>query len=132
MVKPELWGPPLWIKLHLTTFKYPDAPTSEDKDQIIDFFKNIVPTMIPCEECIVNYNKKLQYFPVELNVDSKYDIVRWLINIHNQVNLATGKPMMAYKDAIALYENKTTVFGLNKVIIVIILLLILIIIKCRS
>ena len=130
MPKPKVWGPPLWRKLHEITFDYPDNPTDEQKRVMINFFKNKVPTMIPCEECVENYNKKLMYFPVELNVDSKDELTRWLIHIHNQVNILTGKPIMPVKEAIALYERDSNIS--NKVIMLLVILLVFVLLWCRS
>ena len=129
MPKPEVWGPPLWKKLHELTFEYPENPSGIEKKNMIQFFKVDLPKLIPCEECVINYRKKLQRYPIELSIDSKDELSRWLIDIHNQVNLATGKPMMPVKDAIALYKTKNES---NKVIIFLIILIILIIFKCRS
>lgn len=130
MPKPQVWGPPLWRKLHEITFDYPVNPTDEQKRDMINFFKNKVPTMIPCEECVENYNKKLMYFPIELNVDSKDELTRWLIHIHNQVNILTGKPIMPVKEAIALYERDSNIS--NKVIMLLVILLVFAILICRS
>ena len=132
MPKPEVWGPPLWKKLHELTFEYPENPSGIEKKNMIQFFKVDLPKLIPCEECVINYRKKLQRYPIELSIDSKAELTRWLVDIHNQVNLDTGKPMIPVKDAIALYENETGKFDSNKVIILLIILIILFVFKCRS
>ena len=45
---PDIWGPPLWYKMHMKTFAYPKNPTEKDKIEIRDFFRNII-NLLPCE-----------------------------------------------------------------------------------
>ena len=86
---PSVWGPSMWEKIHTIADRYPiDNPTLEDKDKIIKYFNTL---SVPCEICQQNYSKKLLQKPIEFCVDSRKDLQQWTVDIHNIVNLDTGK-----------------------------------------
>ena len=105
-MKPEVWGPPLWYKMHMKTFNYPDVPTNKDKLNIIRYFKNI-PNQIPCEKCIRHYKRELIINPIENVVHSKQSLIKWLIDLHNKVNARLNKPILSYNQVYALYNQKS-------------------------
>ena len=103
---PEIWGPPLWYKMHMKTFNYPDNPSKRDKMNVIQYFKN-VPNIMPCEKCIKHYKRELIINPVENVVHSRKSLIKWLVDFHNKVNVRLGKSTFTYKQAYALYSQPT-------------------------
>jgi hypothetical protein len=99
----RVWGPKLWFSLHSITFTYPYNPSSEDKKTVSDFFVSLK-DVLPCTACQTNYKKNLADFPIKL--DSRKELVYWLINLHNNVNKETGKKKWSYKDVIRKYERE--------------------------
>ena len=99
---PKIWGPPLWYEMHMKTFRYPVRPSLRDKLYIIQYFKEFENTL-PCEKCRVHYKNYLLSRPIHYYVDTREDLVRWLIDLHNQVNARNGKRILSYDEAKSIY-----------------------------
>tara|TARA_A100001015_G_scaffold321653_1_gene453743 strand:- start:3309 stop:3773 length:465 start_codon:yes stop_codon:yes gene_type:complete len=99
---PEVWGPHAWIFLHSITLNYPENPSELQKQKYKEFF-NILQYVIPCEKCAYNYGLKLKKNPV--NLDSKSDLIEWLIDIHNDVNISNGKKPITRDEFIKIYKD---------------------------
>ena len=102
---PEQWGPPLWNEMHTVTFEYPINPDQQDKYNIINYFRGIV-HVLPCEKCRDHYQSELELYPVENFVNSKEELSRWLIDLHNRVNARLGKPHFPYEKAVEKYTKR--------------------------
>ena len=96
-INPKLWGDHGWKFMHYITMSYPDKPEWDDREKFRKFFLNIG-DVLPCEKCRVNYKKNLQKFPISENLNNKEDLIRWLINVHNEVNIETGAPEYTYQE----------------------------------
>ena len=104
-MNPEIWGPPAWIFLHYITLTYPDKPTNEDKEKYKDFFIRLG-DVLPCYACSHNYKIHLDKFPLNDKVlSSKKKFVKWLINIHNEVNKINNKKIISTKYFYDKYEE---------------------------
>ena len=99
---PEVWGPHAWIFLHSVTLNYPENPSELQKQKYKEFFDSLQ-YVIPCEKCAYNYGIKLKNHPVRL--DSKSDLVEWLIEIHNMVNLSNGKKEITRDEFMNIYKG---------------------------
>lgn len=99
----KVWGPHMWFSLHSITFTYPFSPSNEDKEMIIEFFTSLK-TILPCITCQLNYTKNLQDLPIQTG--NRKQLVHWLIDLHNKVNIETGKATISYDTAIRYYEQK--------------------------
>lgn len=99
----KVWGPHMWFSLHSITFTYPFKPSNEDKELVINFFTSLK-NILPCITCQLNYTKNLQDLPIQTG--SRKELVYWLIDLHNKVNIETGKSVMDYKSAIKYYEKQ--------------------------
>ena len=98
-----IWGPSAWLFLHTITFNYPENPTQQEKDSHYQFFTNIE-NVLPCETCREHYKKNVEIYPIQL--DSRDTFIRWLITIHNQVNIMNGAPTWTYDEVYDLYKRK--------------------------
>ena len=108
---PKGWGPSAWIFLHSITLNYPEYPSAEDKKNIHGFFSNLG-NILPCNSCKWNYKSHLEKYPLNNSVlNSKQNLVKWLIDIHNSVNIMNNKPTYSHDDAIkeimSNYDKKT-------------------------
>ncbi len=101
---PSVWGPPLWRKMHMKTFSYPENPTQKDKVNIIKYFNNIS-NVLPCEKCRKHYIRELMLNPVADHVHSRRAVIKWLIDFHNKVNRRLGKRVFSYREVYAIYEQ---------------------------
>jgi hypothetical protein len=98
----NIWGPPAWNFLHTITFNYPDNPTNEDKQNYFTFF-NSLKHVLPCEKCKKHY--KENSINLKDNLNSKDDLVKWLIDIHNNVNIKNDKSVWSYADVYNKYQD---------------------------
>lgn len=103
-MNPQVWGPHLWFSLHTITFSYPFYPDSEQKQQMKDFFLSIQ-HILPCMLCREHYQEHLKTNPIEPALESRGELVKWLIEVHNSVNKSLGKPEWSVPDAIHHYEK---------------------------
>ena len=132
MVNPSVWGPPLWYRLHMMTFEYPEVATQKDKVMAINYFKE-VEKLLPCVKCRVHYRENLEANPIQYNVDTRDELVRWLIDLHNKVNVQTGKRILSYDEAIALYVTEPKKSNLLLIVAALaLIILILIVVLKRS
>ena len=96
---PTIWGPHAWIFLHTITLAYPESPSRVERVSMASFF-NSLSSILPCRFCQKHYRSHLESYPVEKSLGSKSELVKWLISLHNQVNLSLGKPTMTVPQAI--------------------------------
>lgn len=100
----NIWGPHLWFSLHTISFTYPLKPKDSDKANYKSFFTELQ-HVIPCSICKKNYIRHLKEFPVHEHLNSRKDIVYWVIDLHNMVNSETGKRVLTYNEALKRYED---------------------------
>lgn len=101
-MKPDLWGPKMWYSLHTITFYYPDNPTIEEKNNFFNFFYSLQ-YVIPCTKCRNHYKELLLKKPI--NVNSKTELSKWLIDIHNEVNVSLNKNTKTYDEVYNEFNN---------------------------
>jgi len=119
---PEIWGPNAWIFLHTITLNYPNNPSIYDKQYYKNFFMSLQ-IVLPCEWCSKNYKLHIIKYPIDNYLNSKKDLVTWLIIIHNEVNEILKKKKLNYNEVIEIYKNlynnkNSNTFSLNWYIII--------------
>ena len=102
-MNPKLWGPHLWYILHLFSFTYPDDPSYADKRAYHDFFTNLR-YLLPCSFCRKHFSRYLAEYPITPHLDRRVDLIKWVIQIHNFVNLSIGKPEIPANSIIQYYQ----------------------------
>ena len=124
-MRPEIWGPHAWMFLHSITLEYPENPTSEDKQNILNFI-NSLGNVLPCEKCKNNFKKHLDKIPLNEKVlSSKQGLVKWLIDIHNCVNNIKQCKELSYEEALEELLNMHDTTKNNSMIWVYVFILIL-------
>ena len=133
----EIWGPHAWQFLHSITLSYPDNPTDQDKYNHAQFFNNLK-DILPCQKCRDHLSQNLQTLPIENYLNDKDSLFRWLVDVHNSVNVSNGKKEYSYDEVTELYEkmygNSDNKFINNNwlYIFFVILLVILCIYHCKK
>lgn len=94
---PNIWGPHGWIFLHTITLNYPKTPTEQDKQNYKNFFNNLL-YVLPCNNCAHNYQLHLKKYPIHNFLNTRTHLIKWLIQIHNEVNSILNKPQFSYSD----------------------------------
>ena len=86
---PKLWGSHLWAILHWMTHVYPQHPSKNDEFEYSFFFEQIIPVIIPCKKCVLNYKNHILSLPI--NLKNRDSLVLWLCKIHNKTNKCLDK-----------------------------------------
>lgn len=107
---PKIWGPEAWHFIHFVALNYPINPTIEDKRRYNKFFQSLQHTL-PCEGCAFNYSQKLKKNPPRL--ENRESLFQWTVDIHNEVNIATGKPKITYDEALKRIDKKRDIQNLK-------------------
>lgn len=125
-IVPDMWGPSGWKFMHYITFAYPDSPTDEDKENMKNFFIS-VSKVLPCKKCRNNFKKHTEKYPLtEEILESRYNLTRWLIDIHNEVNIMNGKKTVTYEEALEIYlKNNNTIVSFNTALIIVIFIIVI-------
>lgn len=92
---PNLWGPKLWLKIHLMSIDYYDKPTVYQKKWKLTQISKL-PSVIPCQICskdtlkYISNNIDLLYEALE----SRQKLILFFFNFHNYVNNKLGKNLL--------------------------------------
>jgi len=101
---PSIWGSQLWYIMHLISFEYPINPTEYDKRIYHDFYTSLK-DVIPCEDCKKHYREHITRYPLTPHLDSRDNLVKWVIQVHNFVNTSLGKPTLSIEQVMIIYKN---------------------------
>ena len=115
--EPAKWGPPAWSFLHMLTFSYPENPRPEVRKEFQSFFAALR-TVLPCAKCRQHFTETFNESTTQLGSDpfaSRTSLTRWLIDVHNKVNAAQGKPRILHDQARELYMSKDLLCTQDKV-----------------
>jgi hypothetical protein len=105
MANTSKWGPNIWQTLHFISLGYPDNPSELDKEKYKNFFL-LFQYILPCKICSNHYSENLQKNPITDKVlSSKNNLILWVIDIHNQVNISLGKPELSLDEVLDIYGN---------------------------
>lgn len=103
-MNPNIWGPHLWNFLHTISFNYPDVASSTVRESHYNFFNSLI-DILPCDVCRINYNKKLQNLNLLGSLNTKEDLIDFVINLHNNVSKDLNKKEYLKEDVIKKYNK---------------------------
>lgn len=130
-INPALWGESYWKMSHYLTMSYPENPSNDDKQYIKQYFE-LLQYILPCENCRNHYKSNLITYQLTDDIlSSRYKLIKWLVDLHNEVNRRTGKEEMTVEKAIECYsgmEHYTNIINTNNPSSMIIVLVVIIII----
>jgi hypothetical protein len=90
--------------MHLVALGYPTEPTYAEKRAAKEFFESFT-HLIPCPTCKLHYADHLKEMPITPSLDTRKDLFKWTIDMHNLVNKDLGKPQYTEADSIAFYHK---------------------------
>ena len=107
-----IWGPSTWHLLHQIVENY--SPLLHSSYQALVYS---LAACLPCKICRNNFVLKIVENPFPCK-KTKVVLRKWLIEIHNQVNIDNNKPRLSYKRALEQIkkQRKLTKKDVNKVI----------------
>jgi hypothetical protein len=104
-ITPNEWGVHCWKFIHHVAWGYPFNPTETDKLNYKQFFTQLG-TILPCITCNINYNSHLLIHPLDDDVLlNKTNVMKWTIDMHNEVNKMNNKKIYTYEEALELIQN---------------------------
>jgi hypothetical protein len=128
-ISPLLWGSHGWKFMHYITMCYPKNPTYEQKEHMRNFFSS-VQNILPCATCKENFKKKIKIRPLNDEVLSSNDtLVKWLVDIHNDVNKTLGKKVVKYSELKKMYFGETDWRMLIIIFIIVLIIILLILMR---
>lgn len=101
---PAVWGPFFWHTIHLVAIGYPKEPTYTDKKCAKEFYEALA-HLLPCAVCREHYKTHLAENPLTPFLDSRTDLLKWTILIHNKVNKSHGKREWTLEEVLSYYER---------------------------
>jgi hypothetical protein len=101
---PSVWGPFFWHTVHIVALGYPKNPTYTDKKCAKEFYESLA-YLLPCSICREHYREHLTKNPITTFLDSRTDLIKWTIQIHNQVNKMLGKLEWTLEEVLTYYEK---------------------------
>ena len=101
---PTVWGPFFWHTIHLVAIGYPQKPSYTEKKCAKEFYESLA-YLIPCAICREHYNEHLVKNPITPYLDSRTDLIKWTIQIHNQVNEMLKRPTWTLEEVMRYYER---------------------------
>jgi len=104
LMDPSIWGPKFWFSLHSVSLTYPFYPDEKDKENYKQFYY-LLQYVLPCVVCRVNYKKNISQYPIDNFLKDRKSLVRWVIDVHNMVNVETGKKVISFDEAIINFER---------------------------
>jgi hypothetical protein len=90
--------------MHIVALGYPKNPTYTDKKCAKEFYESLA-FLLPCSICREHYKEYLQTTPISTFLDSRTDLIKWTIQIHNKVNQMLGKPEWTLEEVLSYYEK---------------------------
>ena len=101
---PSVWGPFFWHTIHIAALGYSQEPNYSEKKAMKDFFESLQ-IIIPCPICRTHYISHLAKLPIGPSLDSRKDLFRWTINLHNDVNTMLGKRSFTETEVLQYYAR---------------------------
>jgi hypothetical protein len=101
---PSVWGPFFWHTIHIVALGYSKNPSYTEKKCAKDFYESLA-YLLPCNVCRDHYKEHLVKNPIAPYLDSRNDLLKWTIMIHNEVNKMLKKPEWTEQEVIAYYER---------------------------
>jgi hypothetical protein len=90
--------------MHIVAIGYAKHPTYTDKKSAKEFFESLV-FLIPCAICREHYKDHLTQQPITPFLDSREDLLKWTIDIHNKVNALSNKKQWTQAEVMHYYEK---------------------------
>ncbi|KAF8641377.1 hypothetical protein AX16_009998 [Volvariella volvacea WC 439] len=82
-------GRATWKLLHTMTLRYPEHPTSDEREAL-SAYMHLTSRLYPCGECAAEFQLLLKQYPPQTS--SRRAASLWLCSIHNRVNQRLEKP----------------------------------------
>ena len=121
MNKRNYWGPLLWETINVIIREYPESPSSENRQNYKLFFQSLG-DVLPCPNCRQHYAGHLRKMSLDAALETKSTLIDFIIDLHNEVNKATGKAIMNKETARSIVNGTYTPINNNTICIIAVLI----------
>lgn len=101
---PTVWGPFFWHTIHIVALGYPKSPSYTEKKCAKEFYESLA-FLLPCAVCRDHYQEHLKQNPITPFLDTRNDLLKWTIMIHNKVNKMLKKAEWSEEEILRYYER---------------------------
>ena len=110
-----VWGPNLWLMLHIISMNYPVSPTAEHRRQYRAFFDSLQ-HVLPCGACRTNLTGNYGCTGyTDAVFESRHALSKWVYDLHACVNRMLGKQSdVTYEEMLQTFENFRARCGVAK------------------
>jgi FAD-linked sulfhydryl oxidase len=98
-IDPTIWGSKMWAMIHLISLQAPENIDANVRNSYYMFF-TMMPYVLPCDKCREHWLEHVRQHPIEDALDTRDDLFRWSVDMHNLVNRSLGKPEVSYDAAL--------------------------------
>lgn len=129
-ISPSNWGPKVWDAMYYIAIGYPIKANINDMNSARSFYTSLE-NLLPCGSCRMHYSDLLQKYPLkDQNLNSRFTLLDWIININNKINEKLNKKLVTESDIVAKYlsNNDKAYDYMGWFILFVIIVLILVII----
>jgi len=101
---PQICGPIFWATLHIVSLSYSDTPTDRQKQNAKNFYESMM-DVLPCPMCRNHYEENLKILPLDKAILNRHNLIEWVFNMHNLINLQLGKREYTFEEFIDSMHN---------------------------
>jgi hypothetical protein len=113
-LNPNVWGPHGWFFIDSIVLSLPDNLNYEQKIIYKNFFTSLQ-DVLPCAACREHYKQNLIKYPLTDTILSKKEnMIKWILNIHNNVRTNDEKKLPISIKQFFEYYNKQYDENYNK------------------
>ncbi len=108
---PKLWGPSLWLFLHISSINY--TPDSPERVKMCKEFILALPYMLPCNKCSEHAKQYVADHKGKLDTIcfSRENLFKFYVDFHNYVNTRFNKRPYSYEEAWKMYSNGANILN---------------------
>ena len=109
----NIWGPAMWMSIHVVSFNYPVKPTKEQMKQYTTWLTSIG-DILPCKYCRENFKNNMTtsgwsysnpYENETKILQSRYTFSYFCWRLHDNVNLMLGKTSPPFEEVRDRFES---------------------------
>lgn len=107
---PEVWGESFWFVLHLGSVHAPDIIPIEKREKYWNFIDGL-PEMVACQKCSVHAREWVENNRPHKDMicSSRENLITFFVNMHNNVNVRNGKPLMTVEEVKRKFSGSVTI-----------------------
>lgn len=102
-ISKETWANPIWFVIHFSAYHAPNVINNQWAISYKSFISSLQ-YVIPCPICRTHLRENLPLVPIDNYINTKQNIFKWSVELHNIVNKSLDKPIISLDEAIKIYD----------------------------